>query len=122
VPNGSASEQIQQIDGKLMQLLGLWDGFCRYRAAFRQGFRAETVVAPDTIQANGQHGWNTPDAGILLNCAETRESSMAWTHSYDAVLYASMIAVDKAPPQLSARQAVFKVAYNSGAGWFSVSP
>jgi hypothetical protein len=122
VPNGSASEQIQQIDGKLMQLLGLWDGFCRYRAAFRQRFRAETVVAPDTIQANGQHGWNTPDAGNPLKLCRNQRIIDGMGPQHDAVLYASMIAVDKAPPQLSARQAVFKVAYNWGVGWISVSP
>jgi hypothetical protein len=59
----------------------------------------------------------TPE--ILLNCRNQRIID-GMDPQHNAVLYASMIAVDKAP--LSARQAVFKVADNSGAGWFSVSP
>ena len=105
-----------------MQLLGLWDRFCRCRAAFRQRFRAETVVAPDTIRTNSQHGWNSPDAGNPLKLCRNQRIIDSMGPQHDAVLYASMVVVDKASPQLSVRQAVFKVAYNSGARWISVSP
>lgn len=47
---------------------------------------------------------------------------MAWTHSATRWFDASLIALEKVPPQLSARQAVFKLVYNLADGWISVNP